>query len=143
MLFKHHAHLFLFLLPCLSTPPLHADDLPELICENRTLEVDAKTGNIQFIPPTNSGTEDCSKIGAASVDLDPNWRQKLPPQLRWKQQANALSLCHEASTPLGQIVKVLPEQGCVLLQTGKACTIVTAQAISHAQLANAVRSCVP
>ena len=133
----------IWLLPCWIAHPVLAAEAQEAICEYRTLEVDAQTGDIRFISPVKTGPEDCSDRGAALADLDPAWRQKLPPRVRWTQQPDALDFCQTAKTPLGQRVQVLPEQGCVFLQTQVACTIVTAQAVSHAQLANAVRGCVP
>lgn len=137
------ASALLWLLSALLAAPAQASEAPERICEYRTLDVDPQTGDIRFIAPVKTSHEDCSDIGAAMADLDPLWRQKLPPRVRWAQQSDALDFCQSQKTPLGQRMLVLPEQGCVLLQAREACTIVTAQALSHAQLANAVRSCVP
>ena len=137
------AQAVLWLLPMLATAPALANEEQDAICEYRTLEVDPQSGDIHFVAPVKTGPEDCSGSGAALADLDPAWRQKLPPRVRWTQQADALDFCQYAATPLGQRVQVLPAQGCVFLQAQVACTIVTAQAVSHAQLANAVRGCVP
>lgn len=131
------------LLLCLGALPALAADVSEALCEYRSLEVDAQTGDIRFTAPVRSGSEDCSETGAAQGELDPGWRQKLPPRVRWVQRADALGLCESRQTALGQRTLELPDQGCVALQDRVACTIVTVQAISHAQLANAVRSCVP
>lgn len=139
----HAAQALLWLLPVLASAPALANEEPDAICEYRTLEVDAQTGDIHFIVPVKTGPEDCSGTGAALADLDPAWRQKLPPRVRWTQLPDAVNFCQTAQTSLGQRVQVLPEQGCVFLQAQVACTIVTAQAVSHAQLANAVRGCVP
>ena len=127
----------------LVAAPVQAQGTPEAICEYRTLEVDAQTGDIRFIAPVRTGPEDCAEMGAALADLDPAWRQKLPPRVRWLQQADALDFCQYGQTPLGRRIQILPEQGCIFLQASVACHIVTAQAVSHAQLANAVRGCVP
>lgn len=123
-----------------AVPSLHA---AEPLCEYRNLEVDAKTGDIRFITPVKTGPEDCTDSSAAQVEIDPSWRQKLPSRVRWMQSADALTLCQTSQTPLGRRMLVLPQQGCVFLQMQQACTIVTTQALSHAQLTNAVRSCVP
>lgn len=139
-------HLWRFvsgLLLCLSALHALGADTSEALCEYRSLEVDPQTGDIRFIAPVKSGPEDCSDAGAAQGELDPGWRQKLPPRVRWVQRADALGLCRGRQTVLGQRTLELPDQGCVALQEREACTIVTVQAISHAQLANAVRSCVP
>ncbi len=133
----------IFCLQVLATACAWPGEMPEALCEYRTLEVDAQTGDVRFIAPVKTGAEDCSDMGAALADLDPDWRKKLPPRLRWTQQTDALGLCQNTQTALGQRVQILPAQGCVFLQAQVACTIVTAQAVSHAQLANAVRACVP
>ena len=129
---------------CLLSPLSVLATAPtESLCEYRNLEVDEQTGDVRFIPPVRTGPEDCSDNGAAQVELDPGWRQKLPGQVRWSQRSDALSLCQIKQSPWGQRMLQLPQQGCVFLQVQQACTIVTTQALSHAQLANAVRSCVP
>ncbi|PUE07096.1 hypothetical protein B9Z51_14555 [Limnohabitans sp. T6-5] len=140
---KFNAYVLLWLMPLLTAVPLQAAENPEIICEYRTIEVNAQTGDIRFIAPLKTGPEDCSDRGAALAELDPAWRQKLPPRVRWKQQQDALNTCEQVQTPLGERVQILPDQGCVFLQKSLVCTIVTAQAVSHAQLANAVRGCVP
>ena len=132
--------LWLLLLTAASA---QATEALEPICEYRTIEVDSHTGDIRFIAPLKTSPEDCSDKGAALAELDPSWRQRLPPRVRWTQQQDALTICQHAQTSMGERVQVLPDQGCIFLQTRVACTILTAQVVSHAQLANAVRGCAP
>ena len=131
------------MVPMLTAAAAQTHEVPEAFCEYRTLQVDAQTGDVRFIAPEKIGPQDCSESGAAQAELDPAWRQKLPARVRWRQRPDALGLCQSSHAEFGQPVHALPDQGCVFVQARTACTIVTAQAISHALLANAVRSCVP
>lgn len=138
-----HACLAVLLALGLSGTNTLANEVTEPLCEYRTLVVDPHTGDIHFIAPEKIGSPDCSDTGAAKAELDPAWRDKLPRRVRWQQAREALSLCSSDQTTLGQRTQILPGQGCVFLLTAEACTILSAAAMSHAQLANAVRSCVP
>ena len=111
--------------------------------EYQTRHVDPITGDIQFIAPRKIGPEDCSEMGAAVGGMNFEWRQQLPPKVRWRQQSDAPVLCQSLNGAQGQRTGLLPGQGCVFVLARQACTIVTAQALSHAQLAHAVRQCVP
>lgn len=126
---------------CLS-PGAHADVI-EPVCEYRTIEVDGPTGDIRFISPQKTGPEDCTDTGAALGELNPDWRRQLPPRVRWRQRDDATSLCQSMRGDLGERTALVPAQGCVFLLRREVCTIVTAQAVSHAQLSNAIRHCVP
>ncbi len=101
------------------------------------------SGDIRFIAPQKTGPEDCTDTGAAIGELDPGLRRQLPPRVRWRQRADAPNLCQSPRTELGQRTAELAGQGCVFLLPREVCTIVTGQPVSHAQLANAVRHCVP
>ncbi len=115
----------------------------EQICEYRSLEVDALTGDIRFIPPQKIGPEDCTDIGGAIVGLSSAWRDLLPPRVRWLQRAQAHLMCQRKQTELGERMAFVAPTGCVFLIAREVCSIVTAEAVSHAQLANAVRHCAP
>ena len=72
------------------------------------------------------------------------WRRRLPPRVRWEQRADATELCQRPQTELGQrLASQLAPHGCVFLKPQEVCTIVSGAALSHAQLANAVRECAP
>ena len=137
---RRHALLLAGLLVAVAG---HASDLPEPICEYRTLEIDERTGDIRFISPEKIGPEDCTQAGAASIGPAVAWRADLPPRVQWRQHAQAAQLCQSRQSDLGQRVALLETAGCVFLQPRQMCTIVAAQALSHAQLANAVRQCAP
>ena len=113
------------------------------ICEYRLLNIDPDSGEITFVRPQKTGLEDCDDSGAAMADLDPSWRQRLPPRVRWKQLAHAATLCQTHSAEWGQRTGLLAGDICVFLQPRDSCTIVTPQAVSQAVLANAVRYCAP
>lgn len=119
------------------------DESSRPICEYRLLDIDADSGEIRFVRPQKTDLEDCDDSGAAMADLDPSWRQRLPPKVRWKQLAHAAALCQASSAEWGQRTGVLPGDICVFLLPRDSCTIVTAQAVSQALLANAVRYCAP
>ena len=126
----------------LAALPAQADPA-EQICEYRNLEVDAATGDIRFILPHKIGPEDCTDTGAAIGGLAPAWRELLPPRVRWVQRADAQALCQRQQSELGERTGWLAPTGCVFLIAREVCSIVSAQAVSHAQLANAVRHCAP
>lgn len=134
--------LALLLTLTLAVRPAQADPA-EQICEYRSLEVDAETGDIRFIPPQKIGPEDCTDTGAAIGGLAPAWRERLPPRVRWLQRADAQALCQGQQSELGERTGWLAPAGCVFLVAREVCSIVNAQAVSHAQLANAVRQCAP
>lgn len=126
----------------LTSLPAQADPA-EQICEYRTLEVDAVSGDIRFISPQKIGPEDCTDTGAAIGGLVPAWRELLPPRVRWLQRADAQSICQRQQSELGERMDMVAPVGCVFLLAREVCSIVTAQVVSHAQLANAVRRCAP
>ncbi len=140
---------------CLSLPMLgwlagwlvlataSAGELPEAICQYRTLEIDEHTQEILFVAPEKIGPEDCVEAGAATGGPSQAWREQLPPRVQWRQHAQAAQLCQSRHSELGQRIGLLSPAGCVFLQARQVCTIMAAQALSHAQLANAVRQCVP
>ena len=121
----------------LTTPPqaLAEEALPPL-CPVGTAR--AETG------ATDRPAEltDCIDTGAAIGELGLNWRQKLPPLVRWLPRKDAGSLCSQAQTEFGQKVSSTVPGGCVFLAPGS-CTIVTANAVSPTAIGNAVRDCVP
>lgn len=124
--------------------PADADENHEdRLCEYQTIELDPLNGEIRLIPPRNVGPQDCSDTGAAIGELNPAWRRALPPSVRWEQRTDAPAVCLSSTHEMGQRTAHLPGQGCVFLRPRERCSIVTAQAVSHAQLANAVRLCVP
>lgn len=120
-------------------PVLAHAELP--LCEYSSYAISPTDGLIAYQPHKVTAT-DCLENGAALSDLDPGWRQRLPERVRWLQKDNAVQLCQQALTTLGQRQAVLSDQACVFLQE-KECTIVSSAALSHGQLANGVRSCVP
>ena len=136
------AWVALVIFSLLTLPAVHAEPMDN-ICQYQTLEVDPKSGEVHFITPRKAGPEDCSEMGAAVGGMNLEWRQQLPPLVRWQQDSDAMRLCESAHGPLGRRTGLLPGQGCVFLLPQELCTIVTVQALSHAQLANAVRQCVP
>lgn len=112
-------------------------------CEYRLLEIEPDSGDLRFVRPQKIGPQDCLDSGAAMAEIDPGWRQRLPPRVRWKQMPDAATLCQAHSTAWGRRTGQLPGEICVFLLAGQSCTVVTAQAVSQAVLANAVRYCVP
>lgn len=86
--------------------------------------------------------EDCIEFGAAVGELGLEWRQKLPPKVRWITRKDAKTICSQKTSEWGQRVGSPMDQGCVFL-TPQDCTILTSSYISHATLGNAVRACSP
>lgn len=87
-------------------------------------------------------TEDCVEFGAAVGELGLDWRQKIPPKVRWLTRNDAHALCDQKTSEWGQRVGRLLAEGCVFLNQNE-CTILTFSYISHATLGNAVRNCSP
>lgn len=113
-----------------------------LLCEYQTVpSIAADTGDVRLTRQRISEQE-CDEMGAAVGELSPGWRQRLPQRVRWLQRSDSASLCRHQRTEWGQRQdSQLEGQGCVFVQAPEACTIISSLALSHAQLANAVRDC--
>lgn len=112
------------------------------LCEYQTVpEISDDTGDVRW-SRQNISEHECDKIEAAVGELAPGWRQRLPQRVRWLQRSDSASLCRLPSTEWGSRQgNQLGPQGCVFVRASESCTIVSASALSHAQLANAVRDC--
>ena len=113
-------------------------------CEYQTLaHIAPDTGEVRMVRQRVS-EDDCAEMGAAVGEMPQAWRQRLPARVRWTQRSDTSELCRLSHSDLGErIGSDLGNQGCIFLRPSEACTIVSAHALSHAQLANAVRECAP
>lgn len=130
---------------CLLCPlPLLAQPKDSSLCEYQTVPlVSPDSGDVR-LSRQKIGEHECDEIGAAVGELSPAWRQRLPMRVRWVQRTDTAELCRQTQSDLGmRIDSELGSQGCVFLRKPEACTIVSTSALSHAQLANAVRDCAP
>ena len=85
--------------------------------------------------------QDCvQSSGAAIGEIDPLWRKRMPPKVRWITSKNAVSSCSAAEGPYGKMVTLVGDRGCVWLSVDT-CTILTAVYIAHVEIGNALKSC--
>ena len=115
---------------------------PALQAAETDIPVQCNINTIKGPKVPSEAIEDCAEFGAAVGELGLEWRQKLPPKVRWVTRKDAKVVCNQKTSEWGQRVGSLMAQGCVFL-TPKECTILTTGYISHAALGNAVRACSP
>lgn len=115
---------------------------PALQAAETDIPVQCNINTIKGPKVPSEAIEDCAEFGAAVGELGLEWRQKLPPKVRWVTRKDAKAVCNQKTSEWGQRVGSLMAQGCVFL-TPKECTILTTGYISHAALGNAVRACSP
>lgn len=115
---------------------------PSLQAAENDIPVQCNINTIKGQKVPTEAIEDCVEFGAAVGELGLEWRQKLPPKVRWVTRKDAKTICSQKTSEWGQRVGSLMAQGCVFL-TPKECTILTSSYISHATLGNAVRACSP
>lgn len=85
--------------------------------------------------------QDCVQgAGAAIGEVDPMWRQRLPPKVRWITSRDAMSRCAGDVGVYGKKVETLGTRGCVWVSS-EACTILTVVHVAHSEIGNALRSC--
>jgi hypothetical protein len=121
----------------------HASDPVTPLCEYRTLDIDERTGAIRLLAPQKTGPEDCNDIGAAIGGFPQRWRDQLPKEVKWQYRADAARMCESAPPGPDRRSWLMELETCVVLQPGQSCTLFSARAVSHAQLAHALRECRP
>jgi hypothetical protein len=85
--------------------------------------------------------QDCVQgAGAAIGEIDPSWRQRMPPKVRWITARDAVNRCVGDVSVYGKKVGTLGDRGCVWV-SDEACTILTAVYVAHAEIGNALRHC--
>lgn len=95
------------------------------------------------LPPDASAQqlENCIDAAAPAIgEIDPSWRERMPPKVRWVVNKEALSTCQTPASPYGRLAGPVRDQGCVWLSEGS-CTILTVAYLAHAELAQILRMC--
>ena len=86
-------------------------------------------------------TDNCIDAAAPAMgEIDPEWRKRMPPKVRWVVDKDALRICSAGTSNYGRLVGPIRDRGCVWV-TEQTCTILTVAYLAHAEIGQALRTC--